>query len=323
MNTVQLRNFDLNLLVVFDAVFKERTIAAASERLNLSQSAISHALGRMRRSLGDELFVRDGNGMRPTPKALELARPVQKALMRIQTALAGEEFEPERSTRTFVVAASDYGCSIVIPLLVARLAAAAPSVDLTVVPLNRDDVIGQLDECVVDIAAGWWAAVPERFGRSKLLREDLLLLVRKNHPLASGELTADRVLGYGHVVVNYLGSDEGLVDGFLSERGVLRRVHIELAALEAPQRLGRDTRIAVRVPNFSCVPEILLRTELVASVPRRLARQFTSQFELVSMPSPFEASPVTVEAIWHRQCEADRGVRWLRSQIESATEVLR
>jgi len=200
MNTVQLRNFDLNLLVVFDAVFRERTLAAASVRLSLSQSAISHALGRLRRRVGDELFVREANGMRPTPKALELARPVQRALARIQAALAGEEFDPQRSTR---------------------------------------------------------------------------------------------------------------------------RVHVEVAALEAPQRLGRDVRIAVRVPNFSCVPDILLRTELVASLPRRLAQRFASHYELVSMPSPFEASPVTVEAIWHRQCEADQGVTWLRSQIEAATESLR
>jgi DNA-binding transcriptional LysR family regulator len=323
MNTMHLRNFDLNLLVVFDAVFRERTIAAASVRLNLSQSAISHALGRLRRRVGDELFVREANGMRPTAKALELARPVQRGLARIQAALAAEEFVPEQSTRTFVVAASDYCCSIVIPQLVARLASAAPSVDLAVLPLNRDDVIEQLDECAVDVAIGWWAAVPERFGRSKLMTEDLLLVVRKNHPLASGEPDADRVLGYHHVVVNYIGSDEGLVDGFLSERGVLRRVHMELAALEAPQRLGRDVRIAVRVPNFSCVPEILLRTELVASLPRRLAQRFSSHDELVSVPSPFEASPVTVEVIWHRQCEADRGVIWLRRQIEAATESLR
>jgi DNA-binding transcriptional LysR family regulator len=214
MNTVQLRNFDLNLLVVFDAVFRELTLAAASVRLSLSQSAISHALGRLRRRVGDELFVREANGMRPTPKALELARPIQRALARIQAALAGEELDPQRSTRTFVVTASDYGCSIVIPLLVARLASAAPSVDLVVAPLNREDVIGQLDECAVDIAIGWWAAVPERSGRSKLMTEELLLVVRKNHPLASGELNADRALGYDHVVVNYVGSDEGLVADF-------------------------------------------------------------------------------------------------------------
>jgi len=323
MNTMQLRNFDLNLLVVFDAVLKERTIAAASARLNLSQSAISHALGRLRRSVGDELFVREANGMRPTPKALELARPVQKALARIHTALAGEDFEPRVSTRSFVVAASDYCCSTMVPLLVAHLASVARSVDLSVVPLNREDVIEQLDACVVDVAAGWWAAVPERFGRSTLLREEFLLVVRSNHPLASGELTAERVLSYGHVVVNYVGSDQGLVDGFLSERGVLRRVHIELAAIEAPQRLGREARIAVRVPTFSCIPDILLRTELVASVPRRLAQRFTGQFELISMALPFEANPVAVEAIWHRQCEADQGLMWLRAQIEQATEVLR
>jgi DNA-binding transcriptional LysR family regulator len=319
---MQLRNFDLNLLVVFDAVLKERTIAAASVRLSLSQSAISHALSRLRRSVGDELFVREANRMRPTPKALELARPVQKALARIRSALAAEEFKPETSTRTFIVAASDYFCSLLLAPLLARIAAAAPSVDLAIVPLNRDNVIEELDECMVDIAVGWWGAVPERFGRSRLLREDLVLVARKGHPLVDGDVTPGRVLEYGHVVVNYRGSDDGLVDGFVSERGVLRRVHVELAALEAPQRLGREARIAVRVPTFSCVPDLLLRTELVASMPRRLAQRFATQLDLVSIASPFESNTVAVEAIWHRQCEADKGVTWLRGQIESTSHAL-
>jgi DNA-binding transcriptional LysR family regulator len=322
MNAVQLRNFDLNLLVVFDAILKERSVAAASLRLNLSQSAISHALGRLRRSLDDELFVRDSDGMRPTPKALELARPVQKALARIQTALAGEPFDPKHSTRTFVVAASDYVCSIIVPTLVEHLVTVAPGVDLTVVPLNRDDVIEQLDEGIVDVAIGWWAAVPDRFGRAKLLSETLMLAVRKGHPLAGQEVTPESLLRFGHVVVNYLGSDEGLVDGFLAERGVLRRVHMELAALEAPQRLGRDARIVVRVPHFWCVPDILLRTDLIASLPGRLALRCAERFEVVSMPPPFDAGPVAIEAIWHRRSQADPGAAWLRGQLESVAEKL-
>jgi DNA-binding transcriptional LysR family regulator len=322
MNAMQLRNFDLNLLVVFDAIFRERTIAAASARLNLSQSAISHALGRLRRSLGDELFVRDADGMRPTPKAMELARPVQKALGGIQTALLGGEFEPQRSTRNFVIAASDYSCSILIPRLVERLASVAPAVDLTVLPVNRDDVIEQLDAGLVDLAIGWLAAVPERFGRCRVLTEELVLVVRKDHPLTGTDLTPEHVLRYGHVVVNYLGSDEGLVDGFRSERGVLRRIHMESAALEAPQRHGRDARIAVRLPQFWCVPDMLLHTDLIASIPRRLAQRFTELFALVSMPSPFEASPVTVEAIWHQPREAEPGGAWLRGQIGCAAGTL-
>src|SRR5580692_8160995 len=154
---MQLRNFDLNLLIVFEAVFEEHSIAAASERLSLSQSAVSHALRRLRRALGDELFVREAEGMQPTPKARQFAIPVKSALDRLASALGGEPFDPTTAMRSFSIGASDYAATVIGPRLVESVASAAPSVDSYIVPANRVDMIRQLDEGNIDVAVGWFA----------------------------------------------------------------------------------------------------------------------------------------------------------------------
>ena len=320
---MQLRNFDLNLLTVFEAVFEEHSIAAASERLSLSQSAVSHALRRLRRALSDELFVREADGMRPTPKARQFAIPVKSALERLAGALGGEPFDPARAIRSFSIGASDYATTTIVPGLVKSIADAAPSVDIYVVPANRVDMIRQLDEGNIDMAVGWFATVPERFGRTKLLDEDSVFVVRPSHPLASEVPTIERVLDFRHVAVNLLGSNSGLTDGFLPERGVLRRVHMEVAALEAPQRLGKDARISVSVPHFWCLPPILLGCNMIASVPRALAIEFAKRFGLVMIPDPSGPNWVAVEAIWDRQQETDPAMTWLRATVSSASASLR
>src|SRR5580692_3406917 len=206
---MQLRNFDLNLLTVFDAVFEEHSIAAASERLSVSQSAVSHALRRLRKSLSDELFVRRADGMWPTPKARQFAIPVKSALGRIARALGGEPFDPSQAIRSFAIGAGDYASTTIIPRLVGSLATSAPLVDIHVVPANRVDIIQLLEEGHIDVALGWFATVPARFGRSKLLDEDSVFVVRLGHPLTSEVPTLWRLLDFPHVVVNLLGSSVG------------------------------------------------------------------------------------------------------------------
>src|ERR1700722_540942 len=318
LNFAHLNEFDLNLLITFDVIMSERSIAGAGERLNLSQSAVSHALGRMRKLIGDELFTRGTGGMRPTPRAQQLAIPVRKALSDIEAAIGSKGFVPEHAARTFVIAASDYSCTLIIPRLVARLAQTAPGIDIYIVPLNGLDVIRQLDERHLDMAISWFAAVPERFGRAKLLDESYVLIVRKGHPLATGEVTVSRVLGHSHVVVDYIGNSERLTDGFFSERGVLRRVHIDRVIIEAPQRLEQHGRIAVKVPSFSNAASLIMRTDMVASIPRRLAKAMRDIHDLIVLEPPFDNAPVSVEAVWPRGAGADPAQDWLRKQVELA-----
>lgn len=256
--------------------------------------------------------------MRPTPKARQFAIPVKDALDRLARALGGEPFDPARAIRSFSIGASDYATTTIIPRLVECVASVAPSVDIYVVPATRVDMIRQLDEGNIDVAVGWFATVPERFGRMKLLDEDSVFVVRSGHPLTSEAPTMERILDFRHVAVNFLGSDVGLLDGFLPERGVLRRVHMEVAALEAPQSLGKDARIAVSVPHFWCLPPILSRCNFIASVPRALAVEFVKRFGLLMIPDPSGPNRVAVEAIWDRQQEADPAMIWLRAEIAAA-----
>jgi len=317
MNIKDIRKVDLNLLVVFDVILKERSIAAAAARLGLSQSATSHALARLRKLIGDELFTRDAGSVHPTARALELAAPVQQALAAIAGALVSHEFVPALAARTLTVAASDYSCMVIVPRLIERLAVAAPGVDLRVVPAGRLDVIRQLDDARIDLALGWFAVVPGRFGRTTLIEEDYVFIVRTGHPLLAAEGTPAQILGYPHVVVDYTGNAEDLIDGFFPERGVLRRVHLERAVLEAP-RHGAIGRIAARVPGFAVVPAVVTRTDLIASLPRRLALDLCDKHRVVLIEPPMGSNPVAVEMLWHWRSEVDPGIHWLREQVRQA-----
>jgi DNA-binding transcriptional LysR family regulator len=318
MNLVHLRKFDLNLLTIFDAIMKERSIGGASERLGLSQSAVSHALGRMRKLVGDELFIRQTDGMRPTARAMQLALPVHQALSAITTALTSKDFVPEHTERIFAIAASDYSCTLIIPRLVARLALTAPGIDIFAVAVNGLDVIRQLDDGRIDMAIAWFAAVPERFGRTKLLDESYVFIVRHGHPLAAGEVTISRALNYPHVVVDYLGNVENLTDGFSSERGALRRVLMDRAVIEAPQRFEQYGRIAAKVPSYSNAAAVVARSDMVASIPKRLAADLCTARRLVVLDPPFDTTPVAIEAVWPRRTAADPAITWLRQQVELA-----
>lgn len=180
---MELGNVDLNLLHVFDAVMQHHSVAQAAQLLSLSPSTVSHALGRLRLALRDELFVRDDAGMRPTPRALELAAPVRGSLALLEQALATAPFVPADSIRTFRLAAGDYVCAVILPGLVRRLARLAPQVDLKIASVNRLDVGRQLDSRTVDVVADWFDTLPTSLRRTPLLRERVALVVRRGHPL--------------------------------------------------------------------------------------------------------------------------------------------
>jgi DNA-binding transcriptional LysR family regulator len=148
------------------------------------------------------------------------------------------------------------------------------------------------------------------------VEETLVFVVRPGHPLASGEVTPDRALSYTHVVTDYTGNVENLVDGFLPDRGVMRRVRIERAVLRAGGGRAGPGRVAVKVPNFCNVQAIIPRTDMVASMPRRIAAELSSSTQWVVVESPFDSESVAVEAVWHTRTEGDPGLTWLRRQIE-------
>ncbi len=317
---MSVRRIDLNLFRVFEAVMRSRSVSGAAIELDLTASAVSHALSRLRRALDDELFVPGPAGMEPTLRALELAPDVHDGLQRLSAALAARPFVPGDAIRTFCIAASDYPASTIIPPLVGRLADAAPNVALRMFPGSRLDAVRLLDEGRIDLVLGWIDEIPERMGHRTVVIEHEALVVRKDHPLTRGVLTRQRLFDFPFVVVELTGTEDRGVDGFIDERGLVRRTWIERLLIETAGSGGPVGKVAVTVPSYGPVAPILEQTDMIATLPRRLALQVARFGSLVMLDLPYEPLQVRVDAVWHQRAERDRGLRWL---VDEMVDIMR
>ncbi len=312
---MSIRRIDLNLFRVFEAIMRSRSVSAAAIELDLTASAVSHALSRLRRALDDELFVPGPAGMEPTLRALELAPDVHDGIQRLSAALAARPFVPSDAVRTFCIATSDYPASTIVPPLLARLAAAAPGVALRLFPGSRLDAVYLLDEGSIDLVLGWIEAIPERMRHRTLVTEHEALVVRKDHPLTRGILTKTRLFDFPYVVVELTGTEDRGIDGFVGERGLVRRTWIERLLIETAGSGGPIGKVAVTVPNYGPVAPILEQTDMIATLPRRLALQVARSGSLVMLDLPYEPLQVRVDAVWHQRADRDRGLRWLVDEM--------
>ncbi|HEY9215526.1 MAG TPA: LysR family transcriptional regulator [Ancylobacter sp.] len=317
---MHLRQIDLNLLYIFHQVMTYRSVSLASEELNLTASAVSHALTRLRQTLDDDLFVRGENGMVPTPRALKLAGPIQDALTLLGAALNTGPFVPSESNRVFRIAAGDFFCTVILPRLLARLAAVAPAIELRVVPVSRVDFRRQIESASVDLVIGWFDALPETLRSSRLMTERAALVVREGHPLLDGEVTQQRLLSYPHAVVELTGTDEMRSDGFQDDRGLVRRVWIERAVLEGRAQGKSAPRVAVTVPYFTALAPLVRASDMVATLPARLARLALTEGGLVLLDLALDPTEVTMEMVYRAGDEADDGLTWLRGQLRAACD---
>ena len=291
---MNVRDVDLNLLRVFDAVLRERGVTPAAAGLGLTQPAVSNALSRLRGLFGDPLFVRTPSGMDATPFARELAEPVRQALALLESALAhGPGFDPPSATRAFRFYMSDLGQIEFLPPLIERVQQHAPGVRLEAVALDVEDIAGALAAGALDLAVGFLPGLGPPVRRQALFRDPYLCLMRADHPIAS--LTKKKFAEASHALVSYRGG---------------HRV-IE----EALERAGLARKIALRVPHFTVVPMVLERTDLILTLPARVARVFERRGKLKSLPPPVPIPPAEVAVHWHERFETDPGNRWLREQI--------
>jgi DNA-binding transcriptional LysR family regulator len=293
---MNVQDVDLNLLRVFDAVLHERGVTPAAARLGLTQPAVSNALARLRAVFGDALFVRTGAGMDATPFARELAEPVRQALALLESALAhGPGFDPGTSTRAFRFYMSDLGQIEFLPPLVERVQASAPGVRLESVALDVENINGALAAGALDLAVGFLPALGPPVRRQALFCDPYVCLMRADHPAIGKTLTRQKFLEASHALVSYRGG---------------HRV-IE----EALERAGLARRIALRVPHFTVVPMVLERTDLILTLPLRVARVYEKRGNFKSLPPPVPIPPAEVAVHWHERFEADPGNRWLREQL--------
>ncbi|MDP9810152.1 DNA-binding transcriptional LysR family regulator [Rhizobium tibeticum] len=301
---MNLAAFDLNLLRVFDAMMLELSTVRAGERVGLSQPAVSSALGRLRSILGDELFVRDGNRMMPTPRALQLREPVHRALAQIEEALAANAaFDPQTSTRSFMLIGSDYFSTLLMPKLAASVTPIAPSVILQMMDYPSTEVLGLLSDGKADIVLDRVLEMPEWIASRKLFRSWLVCIARRGHPLLSARgirpaeaIPADVFCAIPQILRSADGSRTGTIDPVL-------------------ERLGLSRRIAITVPHFQAVALAVATSDLLGSIPVHFARLVAERLELDIFMPPMESPAMDVTMYWHRRLDRDAGNAWVREQL--------
>ncbi len=313
------RKVDLNLFRLFDVVMSSRSVSVAAQELGVTASAVSHALARLRRITGDDLFTAGESGMEPTQRALLMSPGVREALGLLAAVLGTPAFDPSTSTRRFSIAATDYSCVTILSRLLGRIAVTAPGIGLRVFPLGRMDAIRHLDEGRIDLALNWFDRVPERMCRLGMATEQEAIVVRPGHPLTRGAVTKQRLFAFPHIVVELTGSQEQAADGFTDERGVLRRTWVERLLLEmSDEAQGLIGRVAVTVPSYAAVPPMLQATDMVATLPRSLALREAAHGCLVILDLPYKPLDVQVDALWHQRADRDAGLRWLVAEMTEA-----
>ncbi|CAB3642304.1 HTH-type transcriptional regulator LeuO [Paraburkholderia phenoliruptrix] len=309
-------NLDLNLLRVFDAILRERNVLRASDAINLSPSAVSHALSRLRAFLDDDLFVRTATGMEPTARALEMAPLVRDALVVIERAIGPKQFDPASTQRQFCIAATDYVTAVILPRFLRATSLAAPNAGIALLPASRIDLTTQIDVGRVEIALGSFSNVPPRIQEKVLFEERDMMVIASDHPLAGWEIGLKDFASLPLLVVS-TGVSE---DGFLSERGLTRRTEMfDRTALEAAfESIGKRPDFKIVQPHFLAIPSLLAGTQMAAIVPAPLARLFTQSRTVYAAELPWEPTTRALQMIWHERHTEDRGHAWLRAMLLDA-----
>ena len=311
---------DLNLLKIFDAVFEDRNLVLAGQRLNLSQSAVSHALTRLRELVADDLFLRTGRGLVPTARAIDMAPALRDALRRIEATLGAEPFVPAQSTRRFTIAANDHVTAVIVAPLSRELREAAPGVDLVIRPSTRLDLAEQIDLGRIDLAIGIFSQVPERLNARTLMAQGEVILMRKGHPASRCKLTLTDFATYPLLTISVGGQEEGAIDGFILERGLARQSEMfdRHALQEALAEIGQVPRLRVTVPHSLAIPALLGESDMLSIVPASLAKALMRGEELLRRQPPYRAGTATTRAVWHRRNDHDPAHVWLRDRVAAA-----
>ncbi|AJE46743.1 LysR family transcriptional regulator [Celeribacter indicus] len=294
-------NFDLNLLRVFDALIRERSVSAAADRLCLSQPAVSNALNRLRNLLDDPLFVRTRQGMEPTPFALRMKEPVQDGLLRIRAGISQIlTFDPQQSDRTFKLIMNDVGSASFLPGIMAQLMVDAPNIDIEVCEIGHSGYEDLLDSGSADLAVGR-VVLSDTFRSQFLVRTQYVAILRQGHP-ALGEENGESVLtreAYAtaqHVIVTPAGAPSNPVERTLAS-------------------LNLDRRIALRLPHATSLVNILPATNLISTLPERCRDFLTAERGLVAVRLPIPIEPNVIQQWWHRRHDYDVGHQWFRRYV--------
>lgn len=294
---MDLKDIDLNLLVIYHHLLMERSVSGAAEKLGLSQPTVSNALRRLRTLLGDELFVRTSRGMEPTPYASQLAEPIAYALGTLHNTLNQQAtFDPATSDRRFILAMTDLGEIELLPKLMNLLEEVAPGVTLSTVRNSSDSLRHSMEAGDVDLAIGLLPQLKTGFFQQRLFMQSYVCLFRKGHPLDKNKITQRQFFEADHVVVVSAGTGHAQIDDIIESKGPGRRVRL-------------------LVPHFVAVGHILATSDMIATVPERYARRYAAPFHLGYVTHPVALPKIGINLFWHAKFHKEPGNQWLRNII--------
>jgi len=290
-------HFDLNLLVVFEALYLERNVTRAGERIGMSQPSMSHALNRLRKQTGDALFTRVGGEMYPTRYTQQMASNVLQALELLRAGMdRANDFDPATSHRTFRLLMSDFSQLLVIPALISRISAAAPDVKLEVSNIGREHYREALESGAADIAVGHLPELQNGFYQVGLFVDEHVCVLGPKSAYRGESMPLDAYLQASHVLVTANKTDVN-IDKELGRQGLQRQIRL-------------------RIPSYLLLPAVMAETDVLVTVPRVIARRVIAQAGGGrQLPLPFKTPQVNLRAFWHAGMHKDSGNRWLRNVI--------
>lgn len=293
------RNIDLNLLVIFDAVMAERNVTKAGKRIGLAQSSMSNALTRLRDLFDDELFVRTPSGMTPTQIALDAAEHVRAAILAAEEAISvGSTFNPQSYEGQIVLLTHDLIELTVVPGLVRALQSSAPGIHLKTRQLVAEAFAEDLDAGHADFALCAAHDVPKRFHYQPLCDEPFAGIARFDHPIFERPITLEAFMAAKHALLSHRDDGKGIVDTVLAAEGLTRDV-------------------AVSVSNFAALPPLVVETNLIAALPRLLAAKADSELPVRMFELPFDVPTVQLKLIWGRGADRSPMSAWFRGIVEN------
>lgn len=288
---------DLNLFTVFEAIYTEGSVTRASQKLNLTQPAISHALGRLRQMFDDPLFVRQGHAMVSTPLARSIIEPVRRSLRGLEVTLNGlHAFDPATTPKRFNIALRDVLEATILPPLMLRTRQSAPMVDIAASHVDRRELESEMAAGTLDAAIDVLLPLPNDIMRTRIYQDSTVVVARKGHPAIDGRIDLDTYLKQDHILASSRRHGPGLEDFELS-------------------RFGLERRIRLRCQHYFAACRVVSQTDLLLTMPGRYAAIANQQFDNQVLPFPLEVPAFDVFLYWHANVDNDPANRWLREQV--------
>ena len=295
------KEFDLNLLAVLDALIAERNVTRAGRQLNRSQPAISNSLSRLRELLRDDLLVRGPDGMVLTPRADAIRKPLREIMMLIDRNIIRETiFDPGLATGVYRIGMPDRLALAVIPPLMARLTKVAPTMDLHLVTADRGHALDLMEKDKIDLALGWFDEKPRTVNTEFLGDEELYCVFRKGHPIGRyrAKATIDQILSFPHLIVSATGGRTAIFDELLAHYNLKRRAQVS-------------------VSNYTAVPNLLKRSDMIAVFTKLACDVLERSFGLLKRRVPFEIGKIATNMVWPSRTDRDGKHVWLRKQVKT------